>query len=142
MIIIDSVAAAAISVAVLGMGYLWLPPELVGAATPMTAADRLVFALRWDLPILMWLAGSVGAGSRKRFWNAADRPGSAYSAASPVLAVRRANLQNTIQQARIKCVPAASPRPDCPRLRNGDDRRARRLALVLAGRLTSCGADG
>jgi uncharacterized membrane protein YecN with MAPEG domain len=83
---------------ILGGGYLWLASDLVGASGPMTLADRLAFALKWDLLILIWLAGSVRAVSQKRFWSPADRHGSAYSEASPALAVRRANLQNTLEQ--------------------------------------------
>jgi uncharacterized membrane protein YecN with MAPEG domain len=65
----------------------------------MTLVDRLGFTLRWELLILIWLAGSVGAVSQKRFWTPADRHGSAYSEPSPALAVRRANLQNSLEQA-------------------------------------------
>lgn len=96
-IILQSALAVLLSAVVLGAGYWWLPPELVGAA-PMALADRLAFALKWDLLIFIWLAGSVGAVSRKRFWTPADRHGSAYSEPSPAIAIRRANLQNTLEQ--------------------------------------------
>ena len=97
-IAVQSALALLLCTVVLGAGYLWLPPALVGVATPMAPADRLAFALKWDLLIFIWLAGSVGAVSRKRFWSPADRHGSAYSEASPALAVRVANLQNTLEQ--------------------------------------------
>lgn len=97
-IILQSAFAVLLCAAVLGGGYRWLPPELVGVSDSMTLADRLGFALKWDLLIFIWLAGSVGAVSRKRFWTPADRHGSAYSEPSPGLAVRRANLQNTLEQ--------------------------------------------
>lgn len=97
-IVVQSAMAVLLCAAVLGGGYLWLPPEVVRAATPMAPADRLAFALKWDLLIFIWLAGSVGAVSQKRFWTPADRHGSAYSEASPALAVRSANLQNTLEQ--------------------------------------------
>ena len=97
-IVLQSALAVLLCAAVIGGGYLWLPPELVGVATPMTLADRLAFVLKWDLLIFIWLGGSVGAVSRKRFWTPADRHGSAYSESSPALAVRRANLQNTLEQ--------------------------------------------
>ena len=97
-IILQSALAVLLCAAVLGVGYWWLPPGLVGVATPMTLADRLAFALKWDLLIFLWLAGSLGAVSRKRFWTPADRHGSAYGKPSPAIAVRRANLQNTLEQ--------------------------------------------
>lgn len=97
-IILQSALAVLLCAVVLGAGYWLLPPELVGVRTPMALADRLAFALKWDLLIFIWLAGSVGAVSQKRFWTPADRHGSAYSEASPGLAVRRANLQNTLEQ--------------------------------------------
>lgn len=97
-IVWQSALAVLLCAGVLGGGYWWLPPELVGIAMPMALADRLAFALKWALFIFIWLAGSVGAVSQKRFWTPADRDGSAYSQASPGLAVRRANLQNTLEQ--------------------------------------------
>jgi hypothetical protein len=97
-IIFQSALALLLTAVVLGGGYRWLPPESLGVATSETLADRIAFALKWDMLIFIWLAGSVGAVSRKRFWSPADRHGSAYSEASPALAVRRANLQNTLEQ--------------------------------------------
>lgn len=100
-IVRQSALAVLLCAAVLGGGYLWLPPEFVGVTAPMALADRLAFVLKWDLLTFIWLAGSVGAVSQKRFWTPADRHGSAYSEASPALAVRRANLQNTLEQTVI-----------------------------------------
>ena len=97
-IVLQSALAVLLCAVVLGGGYWWLPSERVGAATPLAFADRLAFALKWDLLVFLWLAGSVGAVSQKRFWSPADRHGSAYSEASPTLAVRAANLQNTLEQ--------------------------------------------
>ncbi|QDC40265.1 MAPEG family protein [Sphingobium fuliginis] len=98
-IVMQSALAVLLCAVVLGGGYLCIPPELVGVPTPMALEDRLGFALKWDLLILFWLAGSVGAVSQKRFWHPADRHGSAYSEPSPALAVCQANLQNTLEQA-------------------------------------------
>lgn len=100
-IVLQSALAVLLCAAVLGGGYRWLPPELVGVAASMDLAGRLAFALKWDLLIFLWLAGSVGAVSRKRFWTPADRHGSAYSEPSPAIAVRRANLQNTLEQTML-----------------------------------------
>ncbi len=98
-ILLQSALAVLLCVAVLGGGYLCLASETAGVGAPMDLADRLAFALKWDLLIFVWLAGSVGAVSRKRFWSPADRHGSAYSEPSPAIAVRRANLQNTLEQS-------------------------------------------
>lgn len=97
-IVWQSGLAILVSAVVLGGGYLWLPPQTVGVAATMDLADRLGFVLKWDLLIFLWLAGSIGAVSQKRFWTPADRHGSAYSKTSPALAVRAANLQNTLEQ--------------------------------------------
>lgn len=97
-IVRQSALAVLLGAVVLGAGYIWLPAELVGAGTPMALADRVAFALKWDLLIFIWLTGSVGAVSHMRFWSPADRHGSAYGDDSPGLAVRRANLQNTLEQ--------------------------------------------
>lgn len=97
-IVLQSALAVLMCAAVLGGGYRWLPTDLVGAAAQITPADRLAFALKWDLLIFLWLAGSVGAVSQKRFWTPADRHGSAYSEPSPAITVRVANLQNTLEQ--------------------------------------------
>lgn len=97
-IVRQSGLAVLLAAAVLAAGYWWLPPELVGVSGPMPVADRLAFALKWDLLMFAWLAGSVGAVSQKRFWTPADRKGSAYSDPSPAITVRVANLQNTIEQ--------------------------------------------
>lgn len=97
-IVRQSAIAVLLSALVLGGGYSWLPPEFVGVAMPMALADRIAFALKWDLLIFVWLAGSVGAVSQTRFWTPVDRHGSACSEPSPTLAVRRANLQNSLEQ--------------------------------------------
>ena len=97
-IILQSAFAVLLCAVVLGAGYWSLPPELVGIRTQMGPAERLAFAFKWDLLIFVWLAGSVRAVSKTRFSSAADRHGSAYSEASPALAVRKANLQNTLEQ--------------------------------------------
>lgn len=97
-IVCQSALAVLLCAAVLGGSLLWLRPEVVGVAASMRLADRLAFTLKWDLLIFMWLAGSVGAVSQKRFWTPADRHGSAYGELSSALAVRSANLQNTLEQ--------------------------------------------
>lgn len=93
-----SLAAIAVTAAVIVAGYLWLPPELVGTGDAMTLADRIAFALKWNLPVFLWLAGCVQAVARGRFYSSADRPGAAYAPPSPALAVPAAVLQNSLEQ--------------------------------------------
>jgi len=78
--------------------YLWLPPAWLGAEALATVADRFAFAIRWDIPILIWLAACVRVVSRGRFKSAADIGGSAFSKPSPMIAVKRAVLQNSLEQ--------------------------------------------
>lgn len=97
-IVWQSALAVLAATAVLVSGYLGLSPELVGVTDSMTLADRIAFALKWDLPILLWLAGCVGGVSQGRFWTPADRKGSASGPPSPEIAVRAAVLQNSLEQ--------------------------------------------
>lgn len=78
--------------------YLYLPASWVGATAFLGSADRLAYALKWDIVILLWLAGCVRQVSGGRFKSPADIEGSAFSAASPAIAVKRAVLQNSLEQ--------------------------------------------
>ena len=97
-IVWQSALAVLVAAGALTMGYLWLPPDLVGVTGFMTAADRVAFTLKWDLPIFLWLAGCVGGVSQGRFWTAADRKGSAFGPPGPKIAVGAAVLQNSLEQ--------------------------------------------
>ena len=97
-IVWQSGAAVLLAAAVLAAGWIWLPPELVGLGDSAAAGDGIGYALRWELPVFLWLAGCVGAVSQGRFWAAADRKGSAYGGPTTAIAVRAANLQNTLEQ--------------------------------------------
>ena len=96
-----SVAAIAVTAAVGGAGYLWLPPQLVGVDRSMSLAEQIAFALKWDLLIFLWLAGCVRVVARGRFRSPNDREGSAYCPPSPVLAIPAAVLQNSLEQTVI-----------------------------------------
>ena len=84
--------------AVLGAGFVWFPAGLFGLNEAMTAGDRIAFALKADLPVLIWLAGCLRAVSSGRFRVPADRKGAAFGKATPALAVRIAILQNSLEQ--------------------------------------------
>lgn len=93
-----SLAAIAVTAITLYAGYRWLPPEFVGAGGTMTIADQLAFTLKWQLPVFLWLAVCVRQVSSRRFQSPEDRPGAAFAPPSPVLAVRAAVLQNSLEQ--------------------------------------------
>lgn len=78
--------------------YFWLPAASVGAVDLDGAAERMAFAVKWDIPILLWLAGCVRQVSRGRFNSPADIGGSAFSDPSAVIAIPRAVLQNSLEQ--------------------------------------------
>ena len=68
--------------------YLWAPRDWLPGMTDV--ADRFTFALKWDIPVLIWLAGCVRQVSSGRFRSPADIAGSAFSTPSHAIAVKRA----------------------------------------------------
>lgn len=97
-IAVRSALAVFITLAATAAAWLWLPPALLGAAPDMETADRLAYALKVDLLVLLWLAACLRAVASIRFRSDADRPGSAYGGPSPRLAVPAAVLQNSLEQ--------------------------------------------
>ena len=66
---------------------------------PDALAERLAFALRADLVIALWVVLGVRMVAKVRFRSTEDNAGSAYSKPSARLAVPKAFLQNTLEQA-------------------------------------------
>jgi hypothetical protein len=97
-VVIASAIAIALTAASLICAYHWLAPGWVGAVPPMSVADRIAYALKWNLPMLLWLAGCVRAVSSGRFSSQSDIAGAAYGPPSPVIAVQVAVLQNSLEQ--------------------------------------------
>ena len=95
-IVRQAIAAIAVCAAVLIGSYLVLPRLF---RFPTDLAERLAFALRADVFVLIWIVIGVRMVSRGRFYSAADNPGSAYAPPSPAIAVQVAFLQNTLEQA-------------------------------------------
>lgn len=85
----------------LAAGYYLLPSELLSPGEELTTADRLAFALRWDLPLFLWLMGCVQAVSTGRYHSPDDIRGSAFGRPSKSIAVKRAVLQNSLEQVVI-----------------------------------------
>jgi uncharacterized membrane protein YecN with MAPEG domain len=79
-------------------GYVVLPLLFY---FPIDLLDRLVFALRIDVFVLLWILICVRMVSRVRFYSAADMGGSAAGPPSAQLAIKAAFLQNTLEQAVI-----------------------------------------
>ncbi|WP_265923409.1 hypothetical protein [Cupriavidus nantongensis] len=100
-IVRDSLFALVTCAVVLSLGYKLLPPALFGVAhMPLSAGDRIAFALKADLPVFLWLAGCVRAVSKGRFLSSADidGSGSASGPPSPAIQVQVAVLQNSVEQ--------------------------------------------
>lgn len=97
-IVIAAAIAIAVTALVLFAGYAWLPAERLAIRPDMQVGDRIAYALKWELLLLLWLAGCVRAVSSGRFRSPADLRGSAYAPPSPAIAVEAAVLQNTLEQ--------------------------------------------
>lgn len=82
----------------LGLAVWWLPRLF---EFPTATGDRLAFAARASLLVILWIAVGVRMVARVRFNSAQDNPGSAYAPPSDELRVPRAFLQNTLEQATL-----------------------------------------
>lgn len=93
-----SALAFAVCLPVLTAASLGLPRLL---EFPFGMVDRLVFAVRADLVLGLWVMVAVRMVSKIRFESAEDNAGSAFGRPSARLAVPAAFLQNTLEQAFI-----------------------------------------
>ena len=66
--------------------------------------ERLGFALRWDLLLVLCLIAHVGALARHRFRTPEDIDGSGLTPGSDRARVLQATLQNTLEQVAIACL--------------------------------------
>ena len=64
-----------------------------------SAADKLAFVLKSDLPIAIWLGISVGMLARHRFFTPEDIDGGGLSSGTETARILQANLQNTLEQS-------------------------------------------
>lgn len=97
-IVRGSLLALAFAGAMLAAAWVWASPLWFGLNADMEFGGRTSFVLKCDLVLFVWLAGCVRAVSSGRFGSPADIRGSAFSAPSPVIAVRAAVLQNSLEQ--------------------------------------------
>lgn len=130
----QSALAVLVAAAALCAGYLWLPPDVVGVAHALNLADRLAFALKWNLPIFLWLAGCVAAVSQGRFCDSGRPKGLSIW---PARAEDRRSRRRAAELARADGAgrrSAADPRccPAGPSARS-DSRPGRPLSCRPAG---------
>ena len=97
-IVINALLAGAFCAVVLIASYSILPSIFV---FPTDLAERIAFALKANLFVFAWVVLAVRMVSRVRFYSAEDNRGSAYTVPSEKIAVPRAFLQNTLEQAVI-----------------------------------------
>jgi hypothetical protein len=93
-----SAAAVGFCLVMLLGGYVILPRHF---DFPSGVSERLVFAIRADLFVFIWVLIGVRMVARGRFRSATDIAGSAFATPSPQLALRVAFLQNTLEQAVV-----------------------------------------
>lgn len=97
-IVRNAALATAFSAAVLFTGYFALPMHFI---FPTDLAGRIAFTLQADIFVFLWVVIAIRMVSRVRFYSAEDNRGSAYTIPSPKIAVPRAFLQNTLEQAFV-----------------------------------------
>lgn len=90
-----------VSAATFAAGYVLLPKYFI---FPETTFDALVFTLRVDLFVLLWVAVAVGLVSRARRQSTADIGGAAFGVPSESIRIKIAFLQNTLEQAFVAIV--------------------------------------
>lgn len=93
--------ALVVTLLVLGLGTFLARP-LVPALPRLE--DRLAFALRCDLFVVVWLAAGIATVARGRFFSAADIQSSGFGTPGPRIAVAAAVLQNTLEQVVLALV--------------------------------------
>lgn len=78
--------------------YLIVRPDWVGVPPADALGAQIAYALKWDILVLLWLAGCVRHVSSGRFNSSADIAGSGFGPPSSAIAIRRAVLQNSLEQ--------------------------------------------
>ena len=88
---------------VLGASVWWLPRQF---DFPAEMSERLAFAARASLLIMLWVMIGVGVIARLRRKSARDTAGSAFGPPSEQLRIPLAFLQNTLEQAVLAAFAA------------------------------------
>jgi hypothetical protein len=95
---VAAVKAIVVSACAFAAGYLLLPKHF---QLPTTTFDALVFTLRVNLFIVLWVVVAVGLVSHARRQSTADIRGAAFGVPSESIRVKIAFLQNTLEQAVV-----------------------------------------
>lgn len=90
-IVIGAIVTVAVMVATMIVG-----PELL--AQDATIGERIAFALKADLVIVIWLGLSIGWLARHRFFTPDDIDGGGVTRGTETALVLQATLQNTLEQ--------------------------------------------
>lgn len=90
-------AALAVTLASFAVTLLWAPDIM--PADPGNPALRMAFAFRTDVFVLLALAITIGAVAQHRFLTPADIDGSGLTEGTEAASVKRAVLQNTLEQS-------------------------------------------
>ena len=93
-----AVKSLIVSAACFAAGYLLLPKFFI---FPTTTFDALVFTLRINLFLLLWVVVAVGLVSRARRKSTTDIGGAAFGVPSESIRIKIAFLQNTLEQAFV-----------------------------------------
>lgn len=93
---------------IVGMAVWWLPRQF---EFPRETGERLAFAARADLLIMLWVMYGVAVVARLRRKSAHDTAGSAYGPPSEQLRVPLAFLQNTLEQSVLAAFAALALAP-------------------------------
>lgn len=68
------------------------------------AVSAISHALRWDVLVVAWLAASIAALARHRFFTPSDIDGGGLSDATPTTKILQSVLQNTLEQMVLALV--------------------------------------
>jgi len=97
-IIRNALVASVFCSVVLAGGYILLPKFI---DFPTDLSSRIAFAIQADIFVFLWVVIGIRMVSRVRFYSVEDNRGSAYTIPSAKIAVPRAFLQNTLEQAFV-----------------------------------------
>jgi len=89
------VTGAAVTVIAITSAVVWHPPRLLPEDG---LGNRLVFALQWDVLLLLSLVLSIGWLARHRFFSPEDIDGGGLSSGTAQATMLQSVLQNTLEQ--------------------------------------------
>lgn len=79
-------------------GYYILPRFFT---FPTTLVEALIFTIRVDLFVLLWVVAGIGLVSHARRQSLADIGGAAFGTPTPKIRIKIAFLQNTLEQTAV-----------------------------------------